>query len=202
MSLWRWRLATSSAGNPENTFMSSALKISWAHAMETPASSQILEGLESTLSFCLSPTLSLLLRGVSSSTDGVGDAVPAVTGVGEEGSTARIGAPLSMIRMDLVPIADKGSSFLFLILEYMSLLNFVVISTRREHLLIIIQVSTKRKRAILTNLVLTLFSLKVVPTFYCFGVLYRLLNTTLVLTLEFRPSLNCTEKRGRLWITN
>ena len=54
--------------------------------METPASSQILEGLESTLSFCLSPTLSHLLWGMSSSTDGVGDAVPAGTEVGEEGS--------------------------------------------------------------------------------------------------------------------
>ena len=56
----------------------------------------------------------------------------------------------------LVPITDKGSSFLFLIREYMSLLNFVVISARREHLLILIQVSTKK--AILTNLTLTLFS--------------------------------------------
>ena len=83
--------------------------------METLESSQMLEGLESTFSFCLSLTLSLLLRGVSSSTDGVGDAVPAVMSVGEEGSAARIGAPLSMIRTDLVPIADKGSSFLFLI---------------------------------------------------------------------------------------
>ena len=123
--------------------MSSALKMSWARAMETPTSSQTLEGLESTFSFYLSPTLSLLLRGVSSSTDGVGDAALAVMGVGEEGSTARIGAPLSVIRMDLVPIADKGSSFLFLILEYMSLLNFVVISARIEQLLITIQVSTK-----------------------------------------------------------
>ena len=83
--------------------------------METPASSQMLEGLESIFSFYLSPTLSLLLRGVSSSTNGVGDAVLAIMGVGEEGSTARIGAPLSVIRMDLVLIVDKGSSFLFLI---------------------------------------------------------------------------------------
>ena len=124
--------------------------------METPASSQMLEGLESTFSFYLSPTLSLLLRGVSSSIDGVGDAVPAITGVREEGSAARIGAPLSVIRTDLVPIADKGSSFLFLIQAYMSLLNFVVISARKEHLLIFIQVSTKK--ATLTNLTLTLFS--------------------------------------------
>ena len=129
--------------------------------METPASSQMLEGLESTFSFYLSPTLSLLLWGVSSSTDGVGDIVPTVTGVGEEGSATRIGASLSVIRTDLVPITNKGSSFLFLILAYMSLLNFVVISTRREHLLIIIQVSTKRKRATLTNLILTFFSLNI-----------------------------------------
>ena len=120
--------------------------------METPASSQMLKGLESTFSFYLSPTLSLLLRGVSSSIDGVGDAVPVITEVREEG----IGAPLSVIRTDLVPIADKGSSFLFLIRAYMSSLNFVVISAKKEHLLIFIQVSTKK--VTLTNLTLTLFS--------------------------------------------
>ena len=121
----------------------------------------MLEGLESTFSFYLSPTLSLLLRGVSSLTNGVSDAVPAGTEVGEEGSVARIGAPLSVIRTNLVPIADKGSSFLFLILAYISLLNFVVIFARREHLSIIAQVSTKRKRATLTNLILTFFSLNI-----------------------------------------
>ena len=129
--------------------------------MKTPASSHMLEGLESTFSFCLSLTLSLLLRGVSSSIDGVGDVVPAGTEVGEEESAARIGAPLFVIRTDLVLIADKGSSFLFLILAYISLLNFVVISTRREHLSIIVQVSTKRKKATLTNLILTFFSLNI-----------------------------------------
>ena len=121
----------------------------------------MLEGLESTFSFYFSPTLSLLLQGVSSSTDGVGDTTPVGTEVGEEGSAARIGVPLSVIRTDLVPRADKGSSFLFLILAYISLLNFVVISARREHLSIIVQVNTKRKRATLTNLKLTFFSLNV-----------------------------------------
>ena len=91
----------------------------------------MLEGLESTFSFCLSPTFSRLLRGVSSSTDEVSDAVPASMEVGEEGSVARIGAPLSVIQTDLVPIADKGLSFLFLILAYISLLNFVIIFARR-----------------------------------------------------------------------
>ena len=151
----------SSTGTPENTFISSALKISWALATETPASSQMLEGLESTFSFYFSPTLSLLLWGVSSSTDGVGDAVPVSMEVGKEGSAARIGAPLSVIRTDLVPIADKGSSFLFLIIAFISLLNFVVISARREHLSIIVQVNIKRKRATLTNLKLTFFSLNI-----------------------------------------
>ena len=65
-------------------------------------------------------------------------------GVREEGSAARIGAPLSVIRTDLVPIADKGSSFLFLIRAYMSLLNFVVISAKKEHLLIFIQVRDRK----------------------------------------------------------
>ena len=121
----------------------------------------MLEGLESTFSFYLSPTLNLLLRGVSSSTDGVGDTVLAGTEVGEEGSAARIGPPLSVIRTDLVPIADKGSFFLFLVLAYISLLNFVIISARKEHLSIIVQVSTKRKRATLTNLILTFFSFNI-----------------------------------------
>ena len=121
----------------------------------------MLEGLESTFSFCFSPTLSLLLRGVISSTDGVGDAVLAGMEVGEEGSAARIRTPLSMIWTDLIPIANKGSSFLFLIFAYISLLHFVVISARREHLSIIVQVSTKRKRATLMNLILTFFSLNI-----------------------------------------
>ena len=98
----------------------------------------MLEGLESTFSFYFSPTLSLLLRGVSYSIDGVGDATPAGMEGGEERSAARIRAPLSVIRTDLVPGADKGSSFWFLILAYISLLNFVVISARRGHLSIII----------------------------------------------------------------
>ena len=124
--------------------------------METLASSQMLEGLESTFSFCLSPSLGLLFRGVSSFTDRVGDAVPTITGVGKEGSAARIGAPLSVIWTDLVPMADRGLSFLLLIQAYMSLLSFVVISAKREHLLIFIQVSTKKATS--TNLTLTLFS--------------------------------------------
>ena len=39
-----------------------------------------------------------------------------------------------MIRTGSVPMADRGSSFLPLILVYISLLNFVVISARRKHL--------------------------------------------------------------------
>ena len=113
-------------------------------------------GLGVNLSFCLSPSLGFLCQGVSSSTEGVGDAIPTIPGVGAEGSATRMGAPLSVIRTDLAPMADKGSSFLFLIQAYMFLLNFVVISARGEHLLIFIQVSTKG--SILTNLTLTLFS--------------------------------------------
>ena len=130
-----------------------------------------------------------------------------------------MGAPLFIIQTDLAPRADRGSSFLFLIRAYMSLLNFVVISARREHLLIFIQVSTKG--ATLTSLTLTLFSFnfydmqhvggwvrtqaiehkspqiyKIVPTFNRLGVFYRFFNTTLVLAFEFRSSLNCTKKKG------
>ena len=127
--------------------------------METSASSQTLEGLESTFSFYFSPALSLLLRGGTSSTDGVRDAPLAGAKEGEDGSVARIVTPLSVIRTDLDPRADRGSSFLPLILAYISLLNFVVISTRSKHLSIIILVNTKEKCAALTNLRLTLFSL-------------------------------------------
>ena len=100
---------------------------------ETPASSQTQEDMESTFSFCFSPALTLLLRGGTSSSDEVGDAPLTGAEVREDGS-ARIGAPLSVIQTDLVPRADKGSSFLPLILAYISLLNFVVISARRKHL--------------------------------------------------------------------
>ena len=124
--------------------------------METPALSQMLEGLESTFSFCLSPVLGFLCRGVSFFTERVGDAVPTVTGVGVERSAAMMGEPLSVIQMDLALRADRGLSFLFLIRAYMSLLNFVFISARREHLLIFVQVSTKG--ATLTSLTLTIFS--------------------------------------------
>ena len=103
-------------------------------ATDTPASSQTQEGLESTFSFCFSPTLSLLLCGGTSSTDGVGDTPLAGAEVGEDGSAERIETPLSVIRTDLVPMADKGLSFLPLILAYISLLNFVVISARRKQL--------------------------------------------------------------------
>ena len=124
--------------------------------METPVSSQMLEGLESTFSFYLSPVLGFLCQGVSFSIEGVGDTIPTVIGVEVEGSAAMMGAFLSVIWMDLAPRADKGSSFLFLIRAYMSLLNFVVIFAKREHLLIFFQVSTKG--ATLTSLTLTLFS--------------------------------------------
>ena len=76
----------------------------------------------------------------------VGDATPAGVEVGEEGSVAKIKAPLSVMWTDLVPRADKGSSFLFLIIAYISLLNFVVISKKRKHLSTIIQVNTKTKK--------------------------------------------------------
>ena len=39
-----------------------------------------------------------------------------------------------MIRTDLVPMADRGLSFLTLILAYISLLNFFVISAKGKHL--------------------------------------------------------------------
>ena len=119
----------------------------------------MLEDRESAFFFCLSLVLGFLCRGVSSSTEGVSDAVPTVLGVGVDGRAASMGAPLSITRMDLALIADKGSSFLLLIRAYMSLLNFVVIFSRGKHLLIPIQVCTKE--SILTNLTLTFFSFNI-----------------------------------------
>ena len=98
-------------------------------------------------------------------TDGVGEAPLVKAEVGEDGSSKRIGTPLFVIRTDLVPMADRGSSFLTLILAYISLLNFVVISAKGKHL------SKKKKKkkgkktgAILTSLGLTLFSLNLNET--------------------------------------
>ena len=74
-------------------------------------------------------------------------------------SAISMGVYLSVTRTDLAPIAEKGSSFLLFIRAYMSLLNFVVISAREKHLLILVQVCTKE--SILTNLTLTLFSFNI-----------------------------------------
>ena len=117
--------------------------------------------LESTFSFCFSPALSLLLRGGTSSTDGVRDTPLAGAEVGEDGSAARIGTPLSVIQTDLIPMADRGSSFLPLILAYISLLNFVVTSARIKHLSKKKNCLSKHREkcAALTNPGLNLFSL-------------------------------------------
>ena len=97
--------------------------------------------------------------------DGVGDAPLVGAEVGEDRSAERIETPLSMILTDLVPMADRGSSFLPLILAYISLLNFVVIFARGKHL------SKKKKKkkgkktgATLTSLGLALFSLNLNET--------------------------------------
>ena len=90
---------------------------------------------------------------------GFGDAVPTVPRDGVDESAEDMGAPLSVTRVVLAPMADKGSSFLPLIWVYMSLLNFVVISVRGKHLLIYIQVYARE--SILTNLTLTLFSFNI-----------------------------------------
>ena len=99
-------------------------------------------------------------------TDGVGDAPLAEAKVGEDGSAERIGTPLSVIRTGSVPMADRGSSFLPLILVYISLLNFVVISAGGKHLSKNKKKIKKGKKigAILTSLGLTLFSLNLNET--------------------------------------
>ena len=70
MSLWRWWPTTSLGDVPKNTFISLAVKASYAYACATPASSQTLDDRESVLSFSLSPLRSLLFRKwIISSTD-------------------------------------------------------------------------------------------------------------------------------------
>ena len=97
-------------------------------------------------------------------TDGVGDAPLTEAEVGEDGSAERIGTPLSVIRTDLVPMADRGLSFLTLILAYISLLNFFVISAKGKHLSKKKKKKGKKTGAILTSLGLTLFSLNLNET--------------------------------------
>ena len=111
------------------------------------------------LLFLLIPSPWPLMPGSKLLYRGVGDAIPTVPIVGVNGSAEEMGAPLSITRMALAPMADKGSSFLPLIRVYMSLLKFVVISVRGKHLLIYIQVYARE--LILTNLTLTLFSFNI-----------------------------------------
>ena len=127
-----------------------------------------------------------------------------------------------MTRTPFFPMLDNGLSFLDLIFAYISLLNLVVISTRRKHLLKKKKIQVYVRGSILTSSIFTLFSFninatqdvgrqvktkiiegkclwiyQVVPTFDCQGVFYCLLNACLMPAFKLRPSLHCTKQKEK-----
>ena len=84
----------------------------------------------------LSETRCLLEEGVGiSSTEVVGEATRTLSTpetMGVASADGRTDGPLPVTRTPFLPIFAKGSSFLDLILAYMSLLNLVVISKKKK----------------------------------------------------------------------
>ena len=93
---------------------------------------------ESTFSFSLLDRRGLLETGVgSSSTEVVGEAVLIVSVTETMGVTEAEGVtegPFPVTRTVFFLMLDNGLSFFYLIFTYISLLNLVIISTRRKHL--------------------------------------------------------------------
>ena len=131
-SLWRWQPTTSLGDVPENTFFSSAVKVSYALASATPLLSQILDEWELALSFPLSLVRCLFQRGMISSTEVAGEAVLVVLVLGVAGVTE---VPLSITRIVLAPRLERGLFFLALIRVYIPWLSFIIILTKGKHLL-------------------------------------------------------------------
>ena len=99
-----------------------------------------------------------------SSTEVAGEAVLAVSVPKTMGVMDSIGVtegPFPMMRTVLFPMLDDGSSFFDLIFSYMSLLNLVVISTKRKTLVKKKKTQVYTRESILTNLTLTLFFLNI-----------------------------------------
>ena len=168
--------------------------------------------------------IGLFKEGVGiSSTEVAGEAILAVSTPETMGVVEAIGVmngPFPVTRTPLFPMLDSGLSFLDLIFAYISLLNLVIISTRRKNLL------KKKKIQMYTSSMLTLFSLdvdaaqdvgrrvktkviegkgpriyQIVPIFDHQGVFYRLLNTRLMPAFEFRLSLNCAKQEAKESVT-
>ena len=141
----------------ENTFISSAVKVSCTCASATSALSQTLDDWESALSFSLSSVRCLLFRrGIISSTEVAGEAVLVISVLGVAGVAEVTEALLSITRIVLALRLERGSFFLALIRAYIPWLNFVVIPVRGKHLL---KKKMKRKGAAWTKLTLTFFFL-------------------------------------------
>ena len=133
---------------------------------------------------------------------------------------------LPVTRTPFFPMLDNNSSFLDLIFAYISLLNLVVISARRKHLLkkkknpsVYKRINTDEHN---TNELNTysfflqcrdraerretgrdqgyrrqrFANLLGRPNFQSLGRIYRLLNTLLMPAFELRPSLNCTKQEA------
>ena len=122
-------------GTLEKTLRSSALTTLCARSTATPSSSKTDKP---TLSFSLSLANSLYLF-----YDGVGISLTEVAGeatrrfstpetMGVASAEGRTDGPFPMIRTPFLPMFAKGSSFLDLILAYISLLNLVVISIKKK----------------------------------------------------------------------
>ena len=119
-------------------FKSSAVTTSCTLSTARPLSSQTQDEHELAFSFLLSITQDVLEVGVGiSSTEVAGEAVLTVSVLETMGVTEANGVtkrPFLVIHTVLFPRLDSDSSFFILIFAYKSLLNLVVISTRRKHL--------------------------------------------------------------------
>ena len=149
-------------GTPAKAFKSSGVTTQYALSTASHSSSQMVDEQESTFSFSLPNMGGLFDKGVGiSSIEVAREAVltistPETMGVTE--ATGVMDEPFPVTRIPFFPMLDSGSSFLDLIFAYISLLNLVVISARRKHLLKKkkkIQVYTRE--SILKSSILTLF---------------------------------------------
>ena len=125
-------------GTPKKTFKSSAVTNPCPISTASLSSSQIVDRKESAFCFSLLDKHGLLEAGVGiSSTEVASKAILAVLVLETMGVMETVevteGAFLVM-RIVLFPMLDNSSSFFHLIFTYMSLLNLVVISTKRKTL--------------------------------------------------------------------
>ena len=137
MSLWTCWYATALNGTSEKNFRSSVVTTLCALSTASPSSSQMVDEWESAFSFSLTVKCGLFEGVGISSIEVVGETVLAVLTSETMGVAEAIevtDGPFPVTRTPFFLMLDSGSSFLDLIFAYISLLNLVVISTRRKHL--------------------------------------------------------------------